>query len=270
MHQAIRFEGRVVGTVCISRTAGRWYASFSVETEVADPIEKQERVAVGVDVGIKHLAVLSDGKMFDNPKSFYRLERLLARAQRQMARKQRGSKRWQRARLRVQRIHKRIADLRANATHYVTAYVATNYDGVAIEDLNVRGMIQNHRLAKAVLDANMTELHRQLMYKMAWSGGEVRPVDRFFPSSRLCGACGLINSELTLADREWLCECGAHHDRDQNAANNLAIKCFGPMVGGPWTLRVTRSEAPDEASSESFTLVEERRPSEPCQVGTVW
>ena len=235
MHQAIRFEGELVGTVCISCTAGSWYASFSIETEVAGPIEKQERVAVGVDVGIKHLAVLSDGRTFDNPRSFYRLERLLARAQRQMARKQKGSKRWQKAKLRVQRIHKRIADLRANATHHVTAYVAANYDGVAIEDLNVRGMSQNRHLAKAVLDANFTELHRQLAYKMTWANGEIRQVNRFFPSSRLCGVCGLINSELTLADREWVCECGTHHDRDQNAANNLAIKCFGPMVGGPWT-----------------------------------
>ena len=270
MHQAIRFDGKLSGTVCISYTAGRWYASLSVETEVADPIEKQEREAIGVDVGIKHLAVLSDGKMFDNPKSFYRLERLLARAQRQMARKQKGSKRWQKTKVRVQRVHKRIADLRANATHHVSAYVAGNYDGVAIEDLNVSGMTQNHHLAKAVLDANMTELHRQLVYKMAWYGGEVRQVDRFFPSSRLCSACGLINGELTLADRKWICECGTHHDRDLNAANNLTIKCFGPMVGGPWTLRVTRSEAPDEASSESsFTLVEERRPSKPVRFSQV-
>jgi len=271
MHQAIRFEGKLVGTVCISCAAGRWYASFSVETEAANPIEKQERVAVGVDVGIKHLAVLSDGKTFDNPKSFYRLEKLLARAQRQMARKRKGSKHWQRARLRVQRIHKRIADLRANATHHVTAYVAAHYDGAAIEDLNVRGMSHNRHLAKAVLDANFTELHRQLIYKMTWAGGEIRQVDRFFPSSRLCGACGLVNSELTLADREWTCECGTHHDRDQNAANNLAIKCFGPMVGGPWALRVHGAvRPPDEASSESFTLVEGRRPSELCQFGTVW
>ena len=244
MHQAIRFEGKGVGTVCISCTAGRWYASFSVETEIADLIENQEREAVGVDVGIKHLAVLSDGRVFDNPQSFYRLEGLLARAQRQMARKQKGSKRWQKANLRVQRIHKRMADLRANATHHVTSYVAAHYDGVAIEDLNVRGMSQNHHLAKSVLDANFGEVHRQLAYKMAWAGGEVRQVDRFFPSSRLCGVCGLINDELTLADREWTCECGAHHDRDQNAANNLAIKCFGPMVGGPWTLRVNGAARP--------------------------
>lgn len=228
MHQPVRFEGRLVGTVCVSKKAGRWYASLNVETEVSDPIENQERAGVaGLDVGIKHLAVLSNGEKFDNPKAFYRLEKLLARAQRQMARKQKGSNRWKKAKLRVQRIHERIADLRANATHHVSAYVAANYVGVAIEDLNVRGMSQNHRLAKSVLDANFAELHRQLRYKMAWAGGEVRQVGRFFPSSKLCNVCGLINGGLTLADREWTCECGTRHDRDQNAAMNLAIKCYG-------------------------------------------
>jgi len=255
LHQSIRFEGKLVGTACISLLAGKWYASFLVETEVADPIEKQERKAAGLDVGVKTLATLSDGKKFDNPKAFYCLEKLLARAQRQMARKQKGSHRCQKAKLRVQRIHKRIADLRANATHRVSAYVATNYDGVAIEDLNVRdGMAQNHNLAKSVLDANFAELQRQLYYKMAWSGGEVRQVDRWFPSSKLCSVCGLVNDRLTLIDREWACECGAHHHRDENAAINLAIKCFGPMVGGPWAWTVRRSSAPDEAPSESFTL----------------
>ncbi|MBI4640214.1 MAG: transposase [Candidatus Tectomicrobia bacterium] len=250
MHDSIRFDGELVGTVCISCTASQWYASFSVETKIPDPIENQEKVVVGLDVGIKTLATLSDGKKFENPRAFYHLEKLLARAQLQVAHKQKGSKRWQQATLRVQRIHKRIADLRAIATHHASAYVAKHYHGVAIEDLNVKGMAKNHCLAKSVLDANMAELHRQLSYKMAWTGGEVRQVDRFFPSSKLCHICGCINHSLILADREWTCECGTHHDRDVNAATNLAIKCFGPMVSGPWTLRVKCSETPDEVSSE--------------------
>lgn len=227
MYQAIRFEGRLVGEVCISKVAGRWYATFSIETEIPDPIEKQERVVVGLDAGIKTLATLSDGMKFENPKATYHLEGLLAKAQRQMARKQKGSNRWQLAKLRVQRIHKRIADLRSNATHYVSAYVVSNYDGVAIEDLNVRGMAKNRHLAKAVADANMSELHRQLIYKMCWSGGEVRQVGRFFPSSKLCSVCGCINSGLKLSDRIWTCDCGAHHDRDVNAAINLVTGCYG-------------------------------------------
>lgn len=252
MHQSIRWDGKIVRSVCISKTAGRWYASFNVKTEVDDPIEKQERTAVGLDVGIKHLAVLSDGKKFDNPRAFYHLERLAARAQRQMERKQKGSKRWERAKLRVQQINKRIADLRANTTHHVSAYIAQNYDGVAIEDLNVLGMMENHRLAKAITDANMAALHRQLIYKMNWAGKEARQADRFFPSSRLCSACGFKNGSLILTDREWICKCGVRHDRDLNAAINLATECYGPMAGGSWALRVRRSEAPNEVPSEKY------------------
>jgi len=228
MHQPIRFEGKIIRSVCISQTAGKWYVSFSIETEVPDPIENQEEIrAVGLDVGIKYLAVLSNGKKFENPKADYRLKNLFARAQRQMERKQRGSNRWKRAKLRVQRIHKRIADLRANATHHVSAYVTSNYSGVAIEDLNVQGMSKNHYLAKSILDANFAELHRQLFYKMNWVGGEVRQVDRFFPSSKICSICGFINDNLTLANREWICKCGAQHDRDVNAAINLVTECYG-------------------------------------------
>ena len=248
MHQGIRWDGKIVGSVRVSKTAGKWYISFNVKVEIDDPIENQERVAVGLDVGIRSLAVLSDGKKFDNPRAFYRLERLLARAQRQMTGKQRGSNGWKKARLRVQCIHKRIADSRANATHQVSSYVAANYDGVAIEDLNIRGMSKNHHLAKSILDANFAELHRQLTYKMAWAGGEVKQVDRFFPSSKLYSVCGLINDELVLADREWTCKCGSHHDRDQNAATNLATKCFDdPGVDGSCAWRVKCSEAPYEA-----------------------
>jgi putative transposase len=228
MHQAIRFSGTLVGPVCISLRAGKWYASFSVKVEMPDPIENQEKVSsVGLDVGIKHLAILSDGKKFDNPRAFYHLEKLLRRAQRQMVHKHKDSHRKQDARLRVQRIHKRISDVRSNATHQASAYIANNYGRVALEDLNTAGMVRNRRMAKAILDANFCEMHRQLVYKMAWAGGEVRRVDRFFPSSKLCSACGCINNNLTLDDREWDCKCGAHHDRDVNAAINLATKCFG-------------------------------------------
>lgn len=245
MHQGIRFNGKLVGTVCIGQTGAKWYASFTVETEIGE-VDHQDKPVTGLDVGVKTLAVLSDGTAFENPRAFYRLEKLLARAQRQMARKQKGSKRGQKARLRVQHIHKRIADLRANATHRVSSYVTKNYAGVAIEDLNVAGMLKNHRLAKSITDANFQELHRQLKYKGQWYGCEVRQVDMFFPSSKLCSVCGRINDNLTLADREWVCECGAHHNRDVNAAINLAKRCW-PGVDGHCSLRVKRSKAPDEA-----------------------
>ena len=248
MYQAVRFIGNLKGSICISKRAGRWYASFPVETDIGE-VENQDKPVVGLDVGVKKLAVLSDGAGFENPKAFYRLERLLTRAQRQTVRKQKDSRRWERAKLRVERIHKRIADLRANATHRVSIYVARNYAGVALEDLNIAGMVQNRSLAKAVMDANFYELHRQLHYKMAWAGGEVRQVDRFFPSSKLCSICGLINDRLMLADREWTCDCGAHHNRDMNAAINLMNKCFGPGLGA-----TARGRIGQEAPGETRTL----------------
>jgi len=244
MHQAIRFSGKLIGSVCISKTAGKWHASFTVETEIGE-VDHQDEPVVGLDVGVKTLAVLSDGTEFENPKAFYHLERVLARTQRQMTRKQKGSKRWQKAKLRVQHIHKRIADVRANATHRVSAHVATHYSGVAIEDLNVQGMVKNHHLAQAVMDANFQELHRQLRYKMLWVGGEVRQVDQWFPSNKLCSACGCIHDGLMLADREWTCRCGTRHDRDINAAINLAKRCW-PGVDGHCAGTDRRSHAPDE------------------------
>ena len=231
MSRPIRFEGKVVGTVCVSKLAGRWYASFQIETEVSGRGENQVGRPIGLDVGIKHLAVLSNGQKFENPKATYRLQRLLARVQRQAARKQKESARKAKALLRVQKIHKRIADVRADATHKVSRNVSQGYAGVAIETLNVAGMVKNRHLAKAISDANFNELHRQLAYKMAWCGGEVRRAERFFPSSRLCSQCGAVNETLTLNDREWTCNCGARHDRDVNAAVNLVNVCW-PMASG--------------------------------------
>ena len=220
MTKPLRFAGKLVATVAISECAGKWYASFTVEVETPDPIEKQDGI-VGVDLGVKRLATLSDGTVFENPKALKRYERLLARAQRQLARKQKGSNRRKRARLRVARIQKRIADTRADATHKTTRHLADNFGLVVLEDLNASGMLKNHCLAKAVSDANFGEFRRQTDYKVRWSGGEVLVADRWFPSSKLCSICGCINDELNFADRMWVCECGAVHDRDPNAAINL-------------------------------------------------
>jgi len=219
MTKPLRFEGEIVATVAISERAGKWYVSLNVKTEHV-PIESQGG-AVGIDLGIKTMAVLSDGKVFDNPRFTYRLEKLLARAQRQMARKQRGSNRWRKAKLRAQRIHKRIADARSNAIHQATGYIAREYSFVGIENLNVAGMVKNHCLAKAVSDVGMSEFRRQLQYKVGWEQGTVVEVSRWFPSSKLCNVCGCLNNELTLADRTWACDCGTVHDRDQNASRNI-------------------------------------------------
>ena len=231
MSQPLRFDGKLVGAVTISERAGKWYVSLTVEVEISDLVEKQDEV--GVDLGVKSLAVLSNGKHFENPKALRRYTKLLARAQRQLARKQNGSKRRKKALLRVRRIHKRIADIRADATHKATRHIADHYGFVAIEDLNVSGMMKNHRLAGAVGDANFYEFRRQVGYKIAWVNGTVAVIDRWFPSSRLCRACGCINSELQLSDRVWSCVCGTVHDRDSNAAKNILAKALLDHRGLP-------------------------------------
>jgi putative transposase len=221
MTKPLRFDGKLVATVAISEEAGKWYASFTCEVEITDPLPRSDDPQVGIDVGIHTLMTLSDGRRYENPKATYHLAKLLARAQRQLSRREKGSNRWKRAKRRVQRIQKRIKDARVNAAHQATAQVAQTYGLVAMEDLNVKGMVKNRHLAKAVSDSNFYRLRQQLTYKTAWSGSELRLVDRWFPSSKLCSVCGCINEDLHLSDRRWICDCGAVHDRDLNAAKNI-------------------------------------------------
>lgn len=272
MTKPLRFEGKLIGTVAISERAGKWYASVQVETEHI-PTEKQDGI-VGIDLGVKTLATLSDGTQFGNPKALKHYQCLLARAQHQLDRKQKGSNRWKKAKLRVQRIHKCIADIRANATHHATRYIADTYSFVAMESLNTSGMMQNHKLAGAVADANFCEFKRQVAYKVAWEDGELALVDQWFPSSRLCSGCGCINSDLTLADRVWTCECGAVHDRDVNAAKNILAKALHDR-GLPVAGRGGKGQQPPyEASREQRkckSLIREVTRTQICQsqFGTV-
>ena len=216
----LRFEGKLLGTVAVSEEAGRWYASPAFEVEIPDPPDRSGDPVVGIDVGIHTLMTLSDGKRYENPKATYKLERLLARVQRQLSRRQKGSNRWKRAKRRVQRIQKRIKDARVNAAHQATAEIAGDYGLVAMEDLNVKGMVQNRTLAKAISDSNWNRLRQQLTYKTVWSGSELRLVDPRY-TTQTCNVCGCINGDLTLSDRRWVCDCGAVHDRDLNAAQNI-------------------------------------------------
>lgn len=219
----LRFKGELVDIVAIYEKAGKWYISFAVKTEHI-PIENQDR-SVGIDLGIKTLATLSDDTKFENPKALQQHRKLLVRAQRQLARKKKGSNRWKKAKLRVQRIYKRIADIRADATHKATSFIVSNYSLIAMEDLNVAGMMKNHHLARAIADANFYEFRRQITYKAMWNERTVGFVSQWFPSSKTCSVCGCINDNLTLKDREWQCpDCGVCHDRDVNAAKNILKK----------------------------------------------
>lgn len=211
----------------VGQRAGHWFVSVQVEEEVPD--EAATGRPVGVDVGIATLATTSDGRYFENPKALNAALRKLAHLSRQLARQEKDSNRRAVTKEKIAKLHYRISNIRSNATHAATSEIIGVHrpaeerpSTVAIEDLNVAGMVKNHRLASALLDANMSELHRQLEYKGGWNGVSVEKVGRFFPSSKMCSACGHVLPELKLSRRTFNCpECGLVLDRDENAAVNL-------------------------------------------------
>jgi putative transposase len=208
----------------ISRQADRWYVSFTVEVERAVAPGNGKSSVVGVDVGVRHLAVLSTGAPpIPNPRALEGSLRTLRRVGREFARRKPGSRRRYHTRCRLARIHGRAANLRLDAMHKLTTSLATEHGIVVVEQLNMAGMLRNRRLARALADAGLAELRRQLGYKTTWYGSRLVVADWFYPSSKTCSTCGWVKAKLTLAERTFTCDaCGLQIDRDLNAARNLA------------------------------------------------
>jgi putative transposase len=224
----------------ISRRADRWFVSFTVEVQRAVPAGNSKSSVVGVDVGVRHLAVLSTGAVIPNPRALEGSLRKLRRLNRQLARRTPGSKRRSRTRRRLARVHARTANLRRDALHKLTSSLATQHGTVVVEQLNVAGMVRHRRLARAISDTGMGELRRLLAYKAGWYGCELVTADPFFPSSKTCSACGWVKAKLTLAERIFCCEaCGLVLDRDLNAARNLA-KLVESVAQSGWETRNAR------------------------------
>ena len=225
-----KFKG-TVKTVTISMTpSGKYFASVLVDTSMQEmkPSEPKRDTTVGIDLGIKSLAVCSDGRTFDNPKNLQRSLDRLKLLQKRLSRKQKGSANRNKARIRVARLQEHIANSRKDSLHKITH--ALTHDSqvrtICMEDLNVKGMQRNHHLAQAVGDASFGTFLTLLEYKCSWYGVNLIKIDRFAPSSKTCGKCGHVYKGLNLSERSWTCpECGTHHDRDFNAACN--IKEFG-------------------------------------------
>lgn len=213
-------EGAQPSTVTVSRdAAGRWFVSILCEDRIRplDPVDG----AVGVDAGITALVTLSTGEKIVNPRHERAARRKVAKAQRGLARKEKGSANRARARLRLARVHARVADRRNDHLHQVSTRLVRENQVIAVEDLAVRNLIKNRSLARAISDAGWRELRRMLEYKAAWYGRVLLVVDRWFPSSKLCSACGASQRSMPLTVREWECACGVVHDRDVNAARNI-------------------------------------------------
>jgi len=214
-------------SVTISERAGDWYATVLVEEEME--ITRATGQPVGVDLGVKELAVASTGDIYANPKALAYYQKKLKRLQRKLSRQQRGGSNYHKTKQQIASVHAKIANIRQWHTHNASAAIVgrglpdnERPAAVVLEDLNVAGMVKNHKLAGAVSDANMREMRRQIEYKAAWGGADVLTVDRFYPSSKTCSNCGSIREKLSLSERTFRCpDCGFVIDRDLNAARNL-------------------------------------------------
>jgi putative transposase len=225
-------KGCTPSTVTVKLSAsGQWHVSLLVDAD----IEKLPKIdkAIGLDVGITSLITTSDGDKISNPKHFKQLRKKLKKAQKNLSRKQKGSKNRQKARLKVARVHCQISDSRKDFLHKLTTQLVRENQTIVVEDLAIKNMVKNHKLALSISDASWGELLRQLVYKCEWYGRELVKIDRWFPSSKRCGSCGHVVDKLPLNIREWECpKCGANHDRDINASKNILAAGLAVSVCG--------------------------------------
>jgi putative transposase len=246
LHRRIAGGTATVRSATLKHEAGRWFCSFTVEVQRTGSVPTRPDAVIGVDLGIKTLAVFSDGRpAAGNPRHYDTARRKLARLSRTVSRRrgpdrrtgQRPSNRWQRADAKRNRVHHRTVNLRRDAIHQLTTGLAREYGMVVVEDLNVSGLVRNRGLARAVSDAGFGEIRRQLTYKTTWNGGRLHVADRWFPSSKTCSGCGTVKPKLSLRVRTYVCEhCGLVLDRDTNAALNLAALVKRHVAGsGPET-----------------------------------
>jgi len=204
----------------ISRNADKWF--ISIKCEIEKPVVADNRPSIGVDIGIKELAVTSDGKVFANPKAYRRMSKRLKRLNRNVSRKVKGSKNRAKAVTSLARLHARVANIRKDAIHKLTTHLAKNHSVVKIEDLNIKAFLKNHKLAGAIADCGMFEFRRQLTYKTKKFSSELVLVDRMFPSSQICSSCQNHRHKMPLKNRVYECpDCSHKEDRDLNAAKNI-------------------------------------------------
>lgn len=242
MREGLRFPGKVMSAT-VSRQANRWFVSITVDTENV-PLSCENQVAVGVDLGVNRLATFSDGTMVAGSKPLKALLNRIRRLSHSLSRKQKGSKNRVKAKTKLARLYARVANIRRDELHKLTTQLTSNYGLIAIEDLNVRGMMSNHHLARAVGDMGFHEFRRQLEYKSVMRGGKVVVAERWFASSKICSRCNYRMESMPLSVRSWECPvCGARHDRDQNAAENLV----------KWAVSSTVAACGEEGSGSTYS-----------------
>lgn len=219
LSEPLRFDGKIMKAT-ISKNAGKWFVSISVET-IINELKKTNNV-IGIDLGIKELATCSNGLIFSNPKWSKKIERKIKYQQRKLSKQKKSSNRRKRTKQKLQILNNRLTNQRNDYLHKLSTYIIRTNDIICLEDLNIRGMVKNHNLAKAISNVSLYELRRQFEYKAKIYGKEIKYIDRYYPSSKTCSNCGNIKNDLTLKDRIYKCpNCGLEIDRDFNASLNI-------------------------------------------------
>lgn len=260
MREALRFDGNIMSAT-VSRVADRWFVGITVD---ASPIIAENQGVIGVDLGVKSLATLSNGEVIPGPKAHKALLPRMRRLSRSLARKVKGSRNRKKAQMKLARLHARISSVRKDSLHKLTTDLARRFHTIGIENLNVRGMVSNRRLARSVSDMGFFEFRNQLTYKAA----NVVVADRWFPSSKTCSCCGSIKEKLSLSERIFICEdCGHTQDRDLNAAINLemmavssTVSACGEEGSGPGRKTETKPTSMKQESSGNLCVSMEGRP----------
>lgn len=233
IRQSQPVEGETKSATFKRDATGKWDVTLVTEFTMPDAAlpPAQAAAVIGIDLGLKDFAVLSDGERVPAPRFFRKFERRLRKAQRTFSRREKGSARKSRAKHKVALVYRKTANQRKDFLHKLTTDLVERYEGICIEDLSVKGLART-KLAKSMADASFGEFRRQLKYKTVWNRRHLAVIDRWYPSSKTCHSCGAVNDALTLADRSWTCVCGLVHDRDLNAALNIRTEGLKMLAAG--------------------------------------
>lgn len=222
-------NGRILRATISRKASGKYFISLLVEENIQE-LDKSNR-SVGIDLGIKDFAILDDGTVYNNNRYTTKMAKQLAREQRKLSRryeqakkdvkKLEDAKNYQKQKIKVARLHEKVANQREDFLNKVSTIIVKNHDVICVEDLNTKGMLRNHKLAKSISDVSWSKFVAKLQYKADWYGKRVVKIDRWFASSQICSSCGVNSGKKTLDIRYWECECGAKHDRDINASINI-------------------------------------------------